>query len=432
MNHTRFGIAASLAFALALSSSSVLAQAAPTIGGPVTDPGASSGANPGAPADPNASFNATMPTAPVDQTSPPDIQNHEKGADPLIWRGTTFTWTHTISTTMVGVGRDNIGHEDEYYAWDFILAPNLYVLDEPNDKINIFAEAGVGVEWTDAGDTVTKHEPRLHDTQVGAGYTRSIFTSDDKEWATSAGLKVRGIFPTAKSSINQGKYFTVAVGASVSQVVRLLGKDADGLNNLTVTGGLTYSHLFSRAEVPTNESLGRDRQNAFGQNISSDTLSGTPFDPDRLIPSVLFTLPLYKDLTLATQFRLIGRFKHALKGNGCDVSQPGTGGCVEADTVEDPVTYVTSSTFDVSLGIPIYDIFDLDIGYNNETLTLGNDGKSRNVFYSPDAVFYLDLVANIDVMYSKASGREKFTTPKTPEERARTASNEPGSSMPSF
>jgi hypothetical protein len=424
VNHTRFGIASSLGLVLALSSTTVFAQTAPTIGGPTAAP-------PAADATASTGANAPTTTAP-DSAAPSTTDGKEAAPEPLIWRGTTFTWTHTLSTTTVGVGRDNIGHEDEYYQWDFVLAPNLYVLDLKDDKINIFAEAGVSVEWTDAGDTTTKHEPRLRDTQVGAGYTRNIFTSEDKEWSTKAGIKVRGILPTSKTSINQGRYFTVSVGATVAQVIRLLGNDADGLNNLTVTGGLTYSHLFSRAYTPTNGGLERTRQNSFGQSETSDQLSFSSFDIDRVIPGVTLSLPLYKDLTLATQFRLIGRFKHQLAGDGCDVSQPGIGGCVSADEVESPVTYVTNSTFDVSLAIPIYEIFDLDIGYNNETLTLGADGKNRNVFYSPDAVFYLDLVANIDVMYSKASGREKFELPPTPAERARTADNGPGTGMPSF
>jgi hypothetical protein len=422
VNQTRFGIASSTALALVLSASNVFAQAAPTIGGPAADPGPT-----GAGAPPTVSAS----TAPVWPASTDQSAQAAPAGDPepLMWRGTTFTFSQAATTTMLGIGRDNIGHEDEFYGWDFVLAPNLYLFDGKTDKILVFAEAGVSVEWTDAGDTTTKHEPRFRDTQVGAGYNRDIFTSDDKEWATKAGLRARAVFPTSPTSIAQGRYLTSSLGASVTQVVRLLGRESDGLNNLTLVGGLTWSHLFSKSYTPVNGDLERQRQNASGSAIFSDQLSFSSMDIDRLIPSITMILPLYKDLSMTTQFRLVGRFRHQFEGTGCDVNQPGLGGCVTADTEANPVSYLTNSTFDISLTQPIYDIFEINVGYNNETLTLGNDGKARNVFYSPDAQFYLDLVANIDVMYSKASGREKFELPPGPRNTV-TADN--GTGMPHF
>ncbi len=418
MNQTRFGIASSTALALVLSATNVLAQAAPTIGGPATDPGA------GAPAP---VMSASMPpSGPAADQAAPSAPT-QADPEPLMWRGTTFTFSQAATTTMLGIGNDNIGHEDEYYGWDFVLAPNLYLFDGKTDKILVFAEAGVSVEWTDAGDTTTKHEPRFRDTQVGAGYNRDLFTSDDKEWSTKTGIRARAVFPTSPTSIAQGRYLTSSLGATVSQVVRLLGRESDGLNNLTVIGGLTWSHLFSKSYTPVNGDLERQRQNASGSAIFSDQLSFSSMDIDRLIPSITMILPLYKDLSMTTQFRLVGRFRHQFEGTGCDTVVMGE--CVTADRQSTPVSYLTNSTFDLSFTQPIYDIFEINVGYNNETLTLGNDGKARNVFYSPDAQFYLDLVANIDVMYSKASGREDFELPPGPRNTV-TADN--GTGMPHF
>jgi len=242
-------------------------------------------------------------------------------------------------------------------------------------------------------------------------------------------VKARLTFPTSKLSIDEGKYLTTSLGASIGQTFKLLGSNADGFNNVTVTVGLTWNHLFSASYNPTNPNLERTRQNAHGGSELSDQLTFNSFDIDRLIPAVGIDLPLYKDLSLAVQGRLIGRFKHAWEGQPCEAQT--LTGCVKADPGSpDQITYTTNSTFDVSLTQSVFGLVDVTVGYNNETLSLGEDGRIRNPFYSPDAQFYLDLVANIDEIYSTASGRSKVETPVS-----NTASNAKGNAktgMPSF
>ncbi len=383
------------------------AQPAPVVGQPPASPG-------GAP-----------PTAPA-----ADKAGAEQKAEdaPLMWRGTSFTWNQSVSTTTVGIGRDNIGTEDDVYTWDFFLSPNIYLLDLPKDKISAFAELGVGVEWTDSGSTTTQREPQFRDTQVGLGYNRTIYKSDDNEWSTGAAVRARYAIPTSKISLNQGRYGVVSLGGSLSQKFRLLGNAAAGLNNLSVIAGVTWSHLFARSYTPTNGGLERTRQAPSGQTLLSDQLSFRSMDIDRVIPSVTATLPLYKDLSLTTQFRLISRFRHDFEGNDCEVIVMGE--CQQADRLDDRSTYFTDSSFDVSLSQPIYDMFQINIGYNNETLTLGEDGKSRNIFYSPSAVFYLDLVVNIDTIYEKASGRSEIDLPPGPRQTLTVAESTTG--MPSL
>lgn len=369
---------------------------------------------------------AAVQPAPVAPAPDKAATEEKKEAEPLMWRGTSFTWNQSVSTTTVGIGRDNIGQEDDVYTWDFFLSPNIYLLDLPNDKISAFAELGVGVEWTDSGTTTTQREPQFRDTQVGLGYNRSIFKSEDGEWSTGAAVRTRYAIPTSKISLNQGRYGVFSLGASLSQKIRLLGNAADGLNNLSLVGGVTWSHLFARSYTPTNGGLERTRQAPSGQTLLSDQLSFRSMDMDRIIPSITATLPLYKDLSLTTQFRLISRFRHDFEGNDCEVVVMGE--CQQADRLENRSTYFTDSSFDISLSQPIYDMFGLNLGYNNETLTLGEDGKTRNIFYSPSAVFYLDLVVNIDSIYEKASGRSEIELPKGP--RATVAESPTG--MPSL
>lgn len=350
-----------------------------------------------APATPPGTVPAAAPAP--DAAQPPP-------AKPLIWRGTTLNFNQSVTSTAVGIGRDNIGTEGEYYGMQWDVNPTLYVLDLPKDKIRLDAVAGVGVEITNSDSTTTNHEPYFTDLQFGAQYQRDIFTSEDAEWSTKGLLRTRLIFPTSPISFNSGKYLTLQLGATARQQIKLLGNDADGLNNLTVSLGLTWSHLFSRSYQPTNASFSRVRQNATGKSVANDILTGGSFDIDRLIPSLSLGLPLYKDLSLSVAGSLIGRFRHPWEGQACEAQT--LTGCVKADESPEHITYVTNSSFDVSLSQGVYDVVNLTLGYHNETLTLGEDGITRNPLYSPYAQFYLDITANIDQIYSKASGRSKF------------------------
>lgn len=362
------------------------------------------------PVPPQPAPTAPAPTAPEPDKAAEPQSDIPEALKPTRFRFSTFNFSQSLTTTMVGVGRDNIGSEDEFYGWDISFAPQYWIYDGKDDKFFINADIGVSVEWTDSATTTTKHEPQMTDVQVGLGYNRSIFTSANGEWLTRLFLRGRTIFPTSPVSQAQGRYLTTALGLSFLQVLKLLGNDAAGLNNLTLIGGVTWSHLFARSYSPTNPALERTRQNATGGSFNSDQLTFNSMDIDRITPSIFATLPIYKDLSFNTTWRLISRFRHDFEGTGCDVVVMGE--CVEADRLEDRSTYFTNSSVDFALTQGIYDLVYLTIGYNNETLTLGQDGKARNIFYSPEAVFYADISVQLDQVYAKiAEGGGKGRNP---------------------
>jgi hypothetical protein len=331
---------------------------------------------------------------------------------PLPWRGTTFTWNQAGTTSIFGVGGDQIGYENEFYGWDFTFAPNIYIVDAKKDKLRAFAEIGWATELTNSDVTTDRNETLFKDMQLGLGYTRSLLELQKAEYKTDGSITGRLVLPTSEASYNQGRYLTTALGLGVKQTVKILGSNADGLNNVTVGVTGTWSHLFARSYQPTNADLERPRQNATGRTIDSDILTSKSFDLNRLTAGLTIDLPLYKDLGLTTAFRVVGRFKHDFENeDGCDVVI-GDGSCVEATRLEDRNTYQPLTTFDVALSYPIYEVVGLTLGYNNETPWIGEDGTRRSIFYSPDAQFYLDITANLDVIYDKVSGRSK-NAPKT-------------------
>ncbi|WP_437562452.1 hypothetical protein [Sorangium sp. So ce542] len=333
-----------------------------------------------------------------------DAVLEEEEETTLRWRGSTFTWNQGGSTTLFGVGGDYIP-ADQVYGWDFTFRPNFYVLDRPKDKVSVSAEIGWVTELTNSDITATYREPQFKDIALNGRYSRELWESggaDRGEYRTDAAMRLRLILPTSPASWNSGKYFTVSLGPQLIQKIKILGSKADGLNHVTATLGVSYSHLFSDSYTPVREGLGRPRMTPSGDVAPDDQLSGTSLAMDRLATSLQVDLPLYQDLSLGTSFALLSDFKHEFEG-GC--AETATG-CAPFDGSQG-TTYVPQTAFDVSLNYPIFEVVDLTLGYNNTNRQIGLDGRRRSFFYSPEAQFYLDITANLDVIYSKVSGRGK-------------------------
>lgn len=325
---------------------------------------------------------------------------------PLRWRGTTLSATQTVTTTAVGVGRDNVSGDGEYYGWNFAFAPKFFLIDLPKDKLSIGATLGADVELTN-GTTVQQRELLLADLPVRLGYSRAAWKSKDGEYATNLSLSGSLTFPTSKASSAQGKYLSTRLGLGATQTVKVLGNDADGLNNVTLGVSGSWGHLFARSyQATADHDLPSNPQDAQGNTVAfDDRLGRNSFSLNTLSISGSFDLPLYGDLSLSTSLGIAAGFKHDFPSSECDV-QINTG-CVTADRTEDRTLYQPNTVFDVSLGYPVYSYVDLALGYSNESGWIGEDGTRREVLYSPDASFYMTLALNLDAVYSKASGRDK-------------------------
>ena len=105
------------------------------------------------------------PALAMAQQLPQAIGADESSADganeaeaPLPWRGSTFTWNQAATTTLLGVGRDNIGSENEQYNWWFSFRPRYFLVDAPKDNVRVVLREVPATHWA-AGD-VTIEERR--------------------------------------------------------------------------------------------------------------------------------------------------------------------------------------------------------------------------------------------------------------------------------
>ena len=324
-----------------------------------------------------------------------------------------FNWLNAASTKIFGVGSDYNSTDDEVYSMDFGLALRYTFVNQPKDKVFVSVGAGVEVELTNSDTTRLKREPRLRDTSVGVGYTRSLFVSNDKETRTSLQFIGSALLPTSPNSRLQGRYLGSSLTANVIHGQKLAGSKSDWFPDATVFGYFNWGHGFSRAYTPTTTELAvtqRPRQvscdkEAGCSNDSSDQLGSASLTHDTVRVGVALYLSLYKDvLSLGNAWEIAERYKYTF-ADTC-VNLPTTVGCEPAGRLADATHRGALTTFDVSLSYTLLDnLGRIDLGYTNSTNQIGENGLRRSVFYSPEAQFYLNVSAYLDGIYEKAASQ---------------------------
>jgi hypothetical protein len=324
---------------------------------------------------------------------------------------TRFTWANSASTKIFGVGADYNGTEDEVYSMDFGLNIRYTFVTEPKTKVFANAAGGVEVELTDSDSTTLKREPRFRDTTLGLGLTQRLFTSADKETTTSLQVVTSAALPTSPLSRRQGRYVGTNASASLFHSQNLAGSSATWFQNVFLLGSIGWGHTFSRAYTPTSTELAvtqRPRQvscdgKAGCSGDASDQLGGTSLAHDNVRFGGAFYLSIYKDvLTFGNYWEIAERYKYAF-ADTC-VNLPTTVGCEPAGRLSEATRRGAVTTFDVSFSYNLADnLGRIDLGYTNSTNQLGEDGRRRSVFYSPDAQFYMNVAAYLDGIFDKAT-----------------------------
>jgi hypothetical protein len=338
---------------------------------------------------------------------------------PLRWRGTNFTWLQSANTQYFGLGANYNGQEDMVYDHLFLLAPNFYVVDDPKDKLTVGATVWGSVEATNSNQTTLKNEFQWRDTGLSTKYTRTVLQSmgadgETPEYATKVALGTGVLLPTSKLSMTS-RYLGWTASLTGSQLVKLQGSKSDLFPNVNLSLAFSYTHNFNRTNVPATGNLTVPRQSLSGDPLASDVFSGKMLTTDGLRVNPRIGLPVYKDLSLNFSYLQIMGWKPHPPDACVDIST----GCAPITTSTanaNPVTFFSDTWFDVNIAYSFFGVLDASIGYANYTPGVGENGKrfygQHNVFYSPDAQFYLDLTASLDSIYSKASGREKKAVAK--------------------
>jgi hypothetical protein len=379
------------------------AAAAPAAAAPAA-PGAAPAAGVAAPGAPAPDAAAQPAPAPAQTTT--ELDTRRPGAAWVPWRGTAFGWSNDVTTTAVGVGRDNIGSEGESYSMGFGLTLNYFVVDEREFRLRVTTSLGVDTELTDGG-TVTQREPQFRDlplTLAASGRALTLAASEDGMWAFGFIPNYTTIFGTSPASQGRGVYATLSPRLLTYLNFPVLGADSPHLQSIFSGISVRYDRAITRATTPTNPDLNIPRKDPSNITFLSDQLGGGRLGENSFrVGGFLFLQEQFGPV----QLQIFGgpswnmTFLNEFDTVPCVAIATG---CVEVAADPSAPNYRVNAGF--AAGVSVYPSAEwgVDLSYSNNTLQLGEDGKRRDIFYSPDASFSATLIVSIDGIYEGLVG----------------------------
>lgn len=327
---------------------------------------------------------------------------------PLSWAGTNFEWGTQLSTTILGIGPDYNGTEDERVFMTWSLSPTYFIVQRPRHQLSVGTRLAVSVELTSSDTTDLKQEPRLGDIPIGLDYAATLFTRGDGptiggvsamrdptllgegDWRTWALVSSYLVLPASAASRAAGVDLGTSIGAGIRQQIKLLGGESGWLSYLLITASERWTHAFTSA--PSGETGGPRR------TVDRGYGSGAAVLPDSLRHSLSFTLPIYRELQLDTTLALRHGFPASLEPIAVCVQT--MTGCVSHSPVN-PSFVQTSTVFSVGFSYEIIPELGLALGYVNDSSQIGEDGMKKSLFYSVDARFYTSVTFSFDRLYQR-------------------------------
>jgi hypothetical protein len=376
------------------------APAQPAPGQPAPEFGVAPAALPAAPTS-----NAPVPSvawgnqpAPTTDTTTPAETPKPKKANPLLL--TRLDWTNTASASIFGIGKDQIGSDGQNYTMDFQFRARYSPIADSTKRLYVQAVVGWGAELTNSDSTTMRNEWLFRDMSVGTGYQHRVY-KNDKGVSFTPLIAANYILPTSKASLGSGRYGTLSLTGGFMTGLPLVPK-SDWLSDIFIIAIAGYSHLFSKYTTPTNPTVGvqRPRQlasflgkDAAGASVdvASDQTSGTYFVANSARFLVAMYPTIYKDLNLNLSFDLTLPFRY--QGSAATVNTPTGPVQIDASTTRlNPQT-----TFDIGFSYTLFNMTRIDVGYQNQTSQLAeNGGKRVSLFYGVDASFYTNVSVFID------------------------------------
>jgi hypothetical protein len=383
----------------------------PGPGGPAPAPPAPAPAPAPAPNDPSA---PAITITPVGTPSPDAVKKEDKksatggGAaqlglgSPNPFRTSWFNWQTSASSKILAVGEDYIGTEDEVVSMDFSVTPRYSYINTRTDWGWIGLNIPWSVELTNSDSTTKQNQVMFGDLGIQTAYNRTLARSD-KGLVVLAGPRASVLLPTSLASQFNGTKATTSFGLGGSSNIPL--RSGDILSSVFVAGGLSWQHLFSDSTGPFAEDEIRPRQGSGAprgaQLIEQNYMpSGQLFNSDTLGANFSYWLTLVGDLSFGNSWGLQAPFRYAPTSNGCEVYVANKG-CVSAP-VNQQVSNVPITVFDVSLSYTVASLVWVAVGYNNTARQLGDDGRRQSIFYSNEgSTFYASASVFLDAIYSR-------------------------------
>ncbi|MBI5533250.1 MAG: hypothetical protein HY898_11065 [Deltaproteobacteria bacterium] len=361
-----------------------------------------------APAAPGISgtFGGTVaPTGaavPGQDTSQSQPKPEEKKAEPvkLPWHGSTFFVSQYATTQTVGIGGDYQSSNPLYAYW-IVFAPRYYVYEDDKQAAMIRMRFDVTLEATNSDATTRKHEAEFGNIWLLGGYSRTVFESGD--WKTKLSTGPRVLFPTSKGQWNAGTRLMLGWSAGASQNIPLAGKKSTWFPGINVNASAAYTKYINQSTTPQNSDFERQVQDTGGRVFTSNQFSPTALTNHQVMAIVGEDLQIHEKLTWTTLYYWIMNWAYTFPQD-TQVALP-TGNS-PVGHVDNPQNFKVSTWFYTTVDYELIPEVSLGLGYYNWTSQIGPDGTRRNPLWSPDAVVFFDVTANLDELYLTIAGRK--------------------------
>jgi hypothetical protein len=314
------------------------------------------------------------------------------------FRGSSLTFDQSMTTQTADVGPAPLSYVPLYQVW-LSLRP-IYWLDAhwsvrgrfdyfkelTNDEDTTYYREDVfGDIWTDL----------VYHDELDALWPRSSFTGG-----------LRAVWPTSKASQGEGMYVALGAFGRVAHTFELAGEGAPAFENLQVKIGAWYDHPFTNATTPNAYgNFAYVRENVDGQSFVSDQIQGQTLVANSLVGTLDVGLAVTPKLFVDSNLVFINNW-HYRPTDSCVMTSMG---CVNVGRPNDE-QFTQETWFVFSADYSVMKELDVGVGYYNLANLIAPDGQRRSVFgsdniwWSPDARFFLDITANIDAILDDALG----------------------------
>jgi hypothetical protein len=321
--------------------------------------------------------------------------DRDLGTNPF--RGSTLMFEQSLTTQTADVGTTPESYVPLYELW-LSLRPR-YWFDE---HWSVRARLDYTKELTNAQTTTNYRQDVVGDLWTDLVYTGLL----DGLWKGTRGyVGARALWPTSQVSEAAGVYVQLGATAGAEHEFDLNGDAARWLNNAHVALRVAYLHAFTNATTSTDYgSFAYTRQNVDGFSFLSDQISGQTVITDSPWFIAEAGMQIAPRLS-ATVFGVLIDQWHAQPSPTTVATATGPYTVSRAGDQQ----FTQQTWLVASLDYLVLDELEIGLGYYNLASVIAPDGQQRslfgsdNVWWSPDARFFLSLTANLDALYDDAT-----------------------------
>jgi hypothetical protein len=376
------------------------AQAQP--GDPGGAPGEAQPASPGVSLSLGGS-SASDPSADTGTTEEEVEPKKEAKDEPLPWHGTVLIFDQSFTTQSVGVGDDYIS-DNPVYEMNLSFRPRYYFYEDDTHSFYAGLRLEASRELTNSDLTTRDNETLIGNSYLDAVYGVKVYKSGD--WITQLGVGPRFIFPTDKYTYRGGNRLRLGGGVKAAQVMPLAGSKSTWFPSAMLQASLYYMKHINKSTTSTNDDFTRERQDAGGRTVSSDQFGTAGKVNHEMTTVVGAAVDVTSSLHLSASYVWITQWAYGFDDTQIDT----TTGPTTPNRVEDPQTNRVIPWFMASLDYDVLPEMGIGAGYYNANSQIGPEGTRRNPLYSPDARFFFDITANLDAIYTTATGKSETSS----------------------